>query len=130
MDASGIYDFLEAGASPSIFVNPSDDEVLVGQTTSFSVTVFDANQYQWQISEHGGSSFMDLSNNATYSGTSTSVLNLNVSSLEMNGFQYRVVVNNNAFICGSTETSQAATLTIKVSSVITNRRITHRINPN
>ncbi len=130
MDASGTYDFLEAGASPSIFVNPSDDEVLAGQTTSFSVTVFDANQYQWQISEHGGSSFMDLSDNATYSGTSTSVLNLNVSSLEMNGFQYRVVVNNNAFICGSTETSQAATLTIKVSSVITNRRITHRINPN
>jgi hypothetical protein len=39
------------------------------------------------------------------------------------------MVSNSSFVC-ATETSNTANLTIAVSTVITNRRITYRVNKN
>ena len=46
-----------------------------------------------------------------------------------NGNQYRVVLTNIGYVCGTT-ISNTATLTVRVNTVITNRRITYRVKKN
>ena len=61
--------------------------------------------------------------------TSTSILTITNATAPDDGNQYRVVVSNTMFIC-TTETSNTAILTLQVNTVITNRRITYRVNKN
>src|SRR5680860_902885 len=46
---------------------------------------------------------------------------------DANNYQYSVIVSNSAYSCASPLTSDAATLFIRVRTVISNRRITHRV---
>lgn len=49
--------------------------------------------YQWQINT--GSGFVNVSDNSNYSGSASSVLNLNNLPSSWNGYQYRCVVDGN-----------------------------------
>ena len=126
-DANLIYDFQEIGAAPTITVQPADTVICPGCTGSFTVTASNADGYQWQFFD--GSSWADLTDTGIYSGTLTSTLTITNPTTVEDGNQYRVVLTNLSFICGLT-ISNTATLTIEVGSVITNRRITYRVNPN
>ncbi len=131
-DANGnsTADYLEAGANPVITTQPSAKSVFDGNIASFSVISSNTDIYQWQVSANGGGSFANLADGGVYSGSTTATLTLNPASLGMNTYQYRVVVSNSSFACASVVTSNAALLTVKVAGVITNRRITYRINKN
>ena len=117
------YDFQETGSAPGISSHPGDATTCPGCPTSMSMTS-DGDVYQWQV--FSGGSWNDLSDSGIYSGTTTSTLAINPTPGE-NGNQYRAVVANSDYICGMIP-SNSATLTIRVISVITNRRITHRVN--
>ena len=88
-----------------------------------------ADTFQWQESTDGGVTFNNISNGPDYSGAQTATLNVIAVDLTQNNFQYRVLVSSTLTTCAA-QISNAALLTIKVKSVITNRRITVRVKKN
>ncbi len=65
----------------------------VDAATGFSFSGNSIRTYQWQVSNDNGASFLNLSDNTTYSGTHTSSISINVNE-SMDGFQYRCIVSN------------------------------------
>ncbi|MGB3149396.1 MAG: FG-GAP-like repeat-containing protein [Maribacter sp.] len=126
-DSNGTADYLEDSAAPLISNQPTDLNVCPGCTGSLSVTTMNADTYQWQI--FNGSLWVDLTDSGIHSGTNSATLTVtNVASSD-NGNQYRVIVSSSNFVCSSV-TSSAVTLTVAVTTVITNRRITYRVDKN
>ncbi len=125
-DSNSISDFLE-DTSPLISTQPVDTVVCPGCSTTISITASNVMSYQWQVLN--GSIWVDLTDTGIYSDTTTRILSLtNVTTAE-NGNQYRVVLTSASYVC-STVQSNIATLTVRVNTVITNRRITYRVNKN
>ncbi|MBC2839150.1 Ig-like domain-containing protein [Robiginitalea sp. SC105] len=121
-------DFLQAESAASVTGQPTNQVLLAGQNGAFSAITDQADTYQWQVSTNGGGSFTDLVDDGTYSGTQTGTLTLNAVQLTMNGYLYRVRVDNPSYVCGTEAISNTGTLSVRVGSVITNRRITYRVN--
>mgnify|MGYP003649114469 FL=1 len=107
----------------------SNQTVFVNDNATFTATATNANTYQWQVSTDGGSTFSSISNGLEYSGVQTLTLTVNTVEVDKNGYLYRVLVSNSGFSCPATP-STAALLSVKVKTVITNRRITHRVKKN
>ncbi len=124
-DSNTTYDYREAGSAPNITSQPVNTTTCPGCTTTISATVT-ADNYQWQY--YNGGSWLNLSDSGVYSGTTTNILTINPTPSE-NNVQYRLLTGNDEFICGTT-TSNTATLTLQVNTVISNRRITYRVNKN
>ena len=120
-----VFDFQEAGIAPSITTQPTNALTCPGCGTSFSVDATNGNTYQWQ--RLNGTVWGDLAEGGIFSGTTTNTLMVTAPTVANNGDQFRVVVVNTSFIC-EVETSIPALLTIQANSVITNRRITYRVN--
>ena len=108
---------------------PADQTVFVSENTAFSVSASNADSYQWQVSTDGGAGFVDISDNALYTGTQTNLLAINSVEAELNGYIYRVRVSSSSTSCAPI-TSTNAILNVRVRTVITNRKITHRVSRN
>lgn len=126
-NSNTVPDYLEVLPSPTITTQPTDVQTCPGCNTSLTVATTNANTYQWQ--RFNGSTWDDLTDSGIYSGTTTTTLSITGPTSAQNGDQYRVLVSNNASVC-DVVTSNQVTLTLVVSSVITNRRITYRVNRN
>ncbi len=126
-DSNSIYDFLEVGYAPVITVQPSDVMVCPGCTTTINVTGTDTDSYQWQ--QYNGVSWVDVTDTGIHSGTTTNQLTITNPEVTDNGNQYRVILSNSTYVCNN-EVSNPSVLTIRVRTVITNRRITHRVKKN
>lgn len=127
VDFNSVYDHRQSTSPPSITTQPVDTTVCPGCTAIFSVIASDTDKYQWQIWD--GSSWINVNDGGIYSGANTSVLTIFPVSVAENGNQYRVLLSNSLYIC-SQVTSNTAILTVQVQSVITNRKITYRVNKN
>jgi hypothetical protein len=131
-DASGnaldVYQFITITPF-TISAQPSNQNVIVGNNGTFSVTTNGADTYQWEVSTNGGSSFAPIADGAEYSGTQTDTLTVIGPDMNKNGFIYRVQVSNSGSTCGDL-TSNEATLITTIGTVITNRRVTYRVNKN
>ncbi|TVR78766.1 MAG: T9SS C-terminal target domain-containing protein [Chitinophagaceae bacterium] len=93
-----------------ILNQPSDDEICVEESTSFSVTASgDSLTFSWEVSLDNGLSWTALVNDTTYSGTETSTLMLTNVQESLNGNLYRVIVDG---VCGGPETSATAELLV------------------
>lgn len=125
-NSNSIPDFLEVGSLPTITAQPINLTLCSGCNGQFSVTA-DADSFQWQI--FNGTSWVALSDTGIYSGTNTNTLSISSPLPSNNGEQYRVVLGRSGFICQDT-ISNPATLQIQVNTVITNRKITYRVNRN
>ncbi|MEX0274517.1 MAG: FG-GAP-like repeat-containing protein [Flavobacteriaceae bacterium] len=126
-DTNTVFDFREAGNAPTITTQPPDTQTCPGCDTAITVVASNTDTYQWQI--FNGSIWVDLSDSGIHGGTNTSTLTITNASTSDNGNQYRVIISNSSYIC-TTETSNVATLTVRVNTVITNRKITYRVNKN
>lgn len=125
-----VFDFQEAGSIPTINTQPVNQLVFDGNNGTFTVVAAGSDlTYQWQRSIDGGFNFSNISDSFEYSGTTTTSLTLQSASLPKNTYQYRVIVGSSSYLCGSI-TSVSALLTVRVRTVITNRRITYRVNKN
>ncbi|RIV43014.1 PA14 domain-containing protein [Flagellimonas pelagia] len=113
----------------TIDTQPSDQNIIVGNNGSFSVSTTGIDTFQWEVSTDGGSNFVPLADGTDYSGTSTANLTVNSPDLDKNGYIFRVLVSNSTASCTAL-TSNQATLNLKVGTVITNRKITYRVNKN
>jgi hypothetical protein len=110
-----------------INTHPPNQSIFVNDNASFSVSTENADTYQWQVSVNGGVVFTDISDGADYTGTQTMNLIVNLVGVEKNNFRYRALASNSTTSC-VIHNSNSAILTVKVKTVITNRRITHRVN--
>jgi len=126
-DSNSVFDYRETGTAPSISTQPVDTTVCPGCNTTIFVVAANADTYQWQL--YNGAIWVNLTDSGIHSTTSTSILTITNATATDDGNQYRVVVSNSMYICDF-ETSNAAILTLQVNTVITNRRITHRVNKN
>jgi hypothetical protein len=90
-------------AAPSISTHPTNQNAVVGNTATFSVTASGATSYQWEVNEGSG-----WNNVSTGTGGTTASYTTASTTLPMNGYDYRVVVTN---ACGNT-TSNEAELTV------------------
>ncbi|GAA4964282.1 T9SS type B sorting domain-containing protein [Algibacter aquimarinus] len=81
-------DYLDS-APISITTQPLDTAVCEFSTTTIGVVSPEAENYQWELSTDG-INWVVISDNATYSGTSSSDLTISNSSLSFNNYQYRV----------------------------------------
>jgi len=125
-DLNGTFDFLQFGGVPNITSQPMNVATCPGCETVLTV-VSDGDIYQWQTFSDG--SWVDLSDTGIYSGTNTTTLVITNPTPQENNGRYRVTVSNSNFVCGN-DLSDEVTLTIRVNTVITNRRITYRVNKN
>ena len=125
-DSNTTYDYREVGAAPTITAQPVDATTCPGCSTTISASVI-ADNFQWQY--YNGSSWVDLTDIGIYSGSSTNTLSITNPTTNENNQQYRLQTSNDAFICSST-ISNAVTLTLHVNTVVSNRRITYRVNKN
>ena len=126
-DLDSVFDYRQAGAPPSINTQPVNTIICPGCNGSLSVTATNANLYQWQ--RFVGGSWANITDNAMFSGANTATLNINNPTPSENGEQYRVVLTNIAYSCAQT-TSATASLQIRVNTIVTNRRITYRVQKN
>ncbi|MBO0342578.1 MAG: PKD domain-containing protein [Allomuricauda sp.] len=116
-------------SSPTIVLQPTDQAVASGNNGNFSVTATGADTYQWQVSTDGGSIFSSIADGSEYSGSQTSNLTVISPDPSKSGNIYRVLLSNSTNSCSPT-TSDEVTLTIQTGTVITNRKITFRVNQN
>ncbi|SFR31634.1 Cna protein B-type domain-containing protein [Robiginitalea myxolifaciens] len=114
----------------AITSQPSDATVFVGTNAGFSVIAPNADTYQWQLSTNAGASWANISDGPEYSGTNSAVLTVISPEIDKSGYQYRVLVSNSGAVSCPDVISNAAILTVSPRTVITNRRITYRVNPN
>ena len=107
--------------------HPDDSTVIVGSHGSFSVTSNGGDSFQWEVSTDGGSSYTPIMDGVEYSGSQTATLTVIAPDRSKNGHMYRVQVSKAGATCASL-VSNVAVMTMKVGTVITNRKITHRVN--
>lgn len=105
-----------APVAPTFSGQPSNVTVNSGANTSFSVVAVGppAPAVKWQRSIDGGVTFTDLSNDATFSGASTSTLSLTAVSASLHGNRFRAVASNGAL---PDATSSVAVLSVNSSPV-------------
>ena len=127
IDSDSTFDHQEAGLVPIIATQPPDTNVCPGCNTTIEVIASNADTFQWQL--YNGSIWVDLTDSGIHSTTSSSMLTITNATAPDDGNQYRVIVSNSMYICDF-ETSNTAILTLQVNTVITNRRITYRVNKN
>ena len=109
---------LAAVAPPAITTQPSAQSVSSGGNASFTVTAGNSSglNFQWQISTDGGTTWTNLSDSATYSGTGTGTLTANSVTATMSGDLFRCVITNSA---GTVTSSSAALVVSNPLAVVT-----------
>ena len=105
--------------TPLLSTQPVDHDVRAPNAVSFTVaadltTTYGYFHYQWQRLPAGAATWLDLTNNGTYTGTTTQSLNF-ISAAVMSGDQFRCLVKNTA----GTVTSNVAALTVGTNPVVT-----------
>jgi sugar lactone lactonase YvrE len=93
----------------------SNESVTSGQNTSFTVSATGSSMtYQWRVSVDAGSTWSNISNNATYGGATTATLAITGATVSMSGDEYDVQLANPA----GSSVSGAATLTVSAPVVV------------
>jgi len=107
---------------PQINLQPVNTSVNQGGNTTFSVQVIGAVSYQWQYSHNNGNSWVDVTNNSTYSGVYTNVLTITNALLNMDTYLYRCVITNSdsCFVI-----SDEALLTVILIPTIVTEAVSH-----
>lgn len=124
-------DYMEAAAlpigAPTINTQPLHQQLFAGANATLNV-VASGGAYQWQLSTDGGATFTDLLEGNGYIGTQTAALTISEPDIGKNGYRYRAVITNTTSVCGTETITDEAILSIKPRTVLTNRRITIRVN--
>ncbi len=128
-NSNGTYEFQEASTPSAITAQPSDVTIFDSSDAVFSVNATDADTFQWQVSTDNGATFIDITDGTEYSGTQTNSLTVLDANLTKNNYLYRIIIDNESYVCDDT-TSENALLNVNVRTVITNRKITYRVNKN
>ena len=113
--------------TPSTAAIGPDQVIFTGGNAIFTVTATNADTYQWQVSTDGGTVFNNISNGTEYAGTQSTALTVKTAGADKNGYRYRIIASKSGSSCPPTFSSSAL-LTVKVRTVISNRKITYRVD--
>lgn len=102
--------------NPALTAQPAGTSTPAGGNATFTATVTDPGNYQWQ--ENSGTGWANLADGGVYSGATTATLTLTGVPLNMNGFQYRIKIDA-VSPCATSATSNAAALTVTPVSAAT-----------
>ena len=102
------------GQAINISTQPVNQNICVGNPASFSVGVTGTGPftYQWQMSSNGGAVYSNIVNGGVFSGALTNTLSINLPTVAMNGYLFRVIINGGSGCSGAT--SAAAVLTVNL----------------
>lgn len=119
-DQSFTLSVTPAGAFPSFTTQPSSVSVSIGQPVTFTVVATGSPlpTYQWQVQPAAGGGFSNITDNGTYSGATTATLSINYAATGMNGDQFQVIASNTVNGSPATATSNIATLTVNIGTII------------
>lgn len=99
-NGGSIPDYIER--LPFITTQPIDRNICApGSGTTFEVIATNTGgTYRWQVSTDGGNTWSNVINGGVYSGATTNILTISVAvTLDYNGYQYRLLLNNPAYRC-------------------------------
>ena len=101
---------------PVVTSSPGNASGALGESVSFTAvaTGYPAPSFRWQRLPTGGSSYVDLADDGTFTGSGTATLTIPRVASGLNGDTFRVVATNAA---GSAQSS-SATLTVTNATVI------------
>jgi len=102
---------------PQVVSQPLNDTVIENQEATFTVEAIGANEYLWQISTDGGSSWIDLTDVPPYYNVHTAMLTISPAVYSMNEYQFACRLDNN--YC--TAYSSAALLVVDTLTYIGDR---------
>ncbi|MFN5440005.1 MAG: Ig-like domain-containing protein, partial [Bacteroidota bacterium] len=111
---------ISIGSGSVITVQPVDRAGVLGASSTFSATVTPGSgttSYQWQISSDGGATWTNTANSGTYTGTTTTSLQINSVTGNMNNHRFRLQIKQSNYICGDL-TSNVAKLTIALPTIL------------
>lgn len=96
---------------PVITAQPTAQTTVRGSSATFTIAVdgYPTPHYQWQSSNDSGTTWSDLADDSTHAGTLTNTLELTGVAVAMNGWKYRVLLDNNN---GPPIASNAVVLTV------------------
>ena len=99
-DVSGADFALVAGAGPPLIEIEPESQFIneAYPPAAFTITALSQSplNYQWQLQASGSSNWTNVTNGASYSGSQSQTLVLNVLSVSQNGFQFRCIVTNSS----------------------------------
>ncbi len=126
LNGEGTFDF-QQGIISEITGEPTAATICTSCTGNLSIIATDADTYQWQFFD--GFVWSNIVASPVYSGTTTSTLAIANPPVGISGTQFRVLVSNTANVC-TEQISNTAILSVNVPTILTNRRITFRVNKN
>ena len=100
--------------TPAISTQPAASSKTAGANSTFTVaaTGCPAPTYHWQRLASGGTTWTDLTESTTYTGTQTATLTVNSTTTAMSGDQFRAQTSNSA----GSAISNAVALTVTAAS--------------
>lgn len=101
--------------STAVTQQPVNTTVCEDQDATFSITADDATDYQWQADE--GSGFSDINNSSLYSGANSSKLTIKKTPANLNGYQFRCLVEKTVCRDTSTPATLAVNALVKVGTL-------------
>ena len=122
---SGAYTNVTSLGSASVLnpSTPSNQSTAVGGNVSFTTTITTSGsgttQHQWQVSTDNGASWSNIANGGVYSGATTATLSITAAVVSMNGYDYRDIVTQSNYVCG-TVTSAGANLCVVAATLSSN----------
>ena len=121
-DFNGIQDFREKGGPIKIIQQPASKiEIVIGARLSIFVKAssFGSKEYQWQVNTQGASgltsrnlSWINISDDMIYKGTKSETLYISNATPNMEGWKYRVIVDNACYVCSDQVISEESELII------------------
>jgi hypothetical protein len=121
------HDGFTFDAAPTFSLEPENKTVTSSSNVTFSVTSPDAAGYSWQESRSNGSSWANLAESATYTGTKSNSLSISHVSTIFNQFRYRCILDPN----GCSTISRDALLVVDSISgmnTISSDKLFHLVN--
>ncbi|RYE23942.1 MAG: T9SS type A sorting domain-containing protein [Sphingobacteriales bacterium] len=92
----------------AVTTQPLPSTICDGDNTLFQIMAIGTGiSYQWQMD--AGAGYNNITNNTTYSGSTTNTLNISLANTTINGQHYRCIVNG---ICQPNDTSTQVLLTV------------------
>ena len=116
-DVSSATAMLTVDTAPEITGQPEDVTICFGQNTTFEVVAQGtAVAYQWQVNRQDGLGFVNVVDNANFSGSNLSVLTLTNVPGSFNNYIFRVRLNGT---CGAAVYSNFVALRVNVAPTVT-----------
>ncbi|WP_167335410.1 Calx-beta domain-containing protein [Pedobacter kyungheensis] len=95
---------ITVGTASTIITQPVNQNVRALSNVTLNVATSGGtgtSQYQWQLSTNNGTSFSNITNNTIYSGATTNTLTITGVNGTMEGYKYRVLINQSDNACAS-----------------------------